>query len=261
MKIKHVLLVISLGIILCACCEKKPVQMIQTPVPEKPMGQMDVLQLTCAPIPNVKVAIIGLGMRGIKAVSRLSQIEGVEVTALCDIREESVKESNEVLSNLGKSTAREFYGDTLIWRNVTELPDIDLVYIATDWKMHAQIGVNAMKNGKHVAIEVPAAMTMDEVWDLINTSEQTRKHCMQLENCVYDWFELTTLNMVQQGLLGEIIHGEGAYIHGLQPYWDQYWNDWRMKINKEHRGDIYPTHGLGPVCQAMNIHRGDKLNY
>lgn len=84
---------------------------------------------------------------------------------------------------------------------------------------------------------------------------------MQLENCVYDFFELTTLNMVQQGVLGDVIHGEGAYIHGLQPYWDSYWNDWRMDFNKKHRGDVYPTHGLGPVCQAMNIHRGDKMNY
>jgi hypothetical protein len=84
---------------------------------------------------------------------------------------------------------------------------------------------------------------------------------MQLENCVYDFFELTTLNMVQQGLLGDIIHGEGAYIHGLQPFWDAYWNNWRMDYNEKHRGDVYPTHGFGPVCQAMNIHRGDKLNY
>lgn len=118
-----------------------------------------------------------------------------------------------------------------------------------------------MKDGKHVAIEVPAAMTMDEIWGLINTSEQTRKHCMQLENCVYDFFELTTLNMVQQGLLGEIVHGEGAYIHALQGFWKTYWNNWRMDYNRHHRGDVYPTHGIGPVCQAMNIHRGDKMNY
>jgi len=82
-----------------------------------------------------------------------------------------------------------------------------------------------------------------------------------LENCVYDFFELTTLNMVQQGLLGDIVHGEGAYIHNLSPYWEQYWHNWRMDFNRAHRGDVYPTHGLGPICLAMNIHRGDKLNY
>ncbi|MGL5692238.1 MAG: Gfo/Idh/MocA family protein, partial [Bacteroidales bacterium] len=116
-------------------------------------------------------------------------------------------------------------------------------------------------DGKHVAIEVPAAMTMAEIWGLINTSEKTRKHCMQLENCVYDFFELTTLNMAQQGLFGDLIHAEGAYIHGLQPFWGAYWNNWRMDYNQNHRGDVYATHGMGPACQALNIHRGDKMNF
>ncbi|HEU4790748.1 MAG TPA: Gfo/Idh/MocA family oxidoreductase, partial [Flavobacterium sp.] len=147
------------------------------------------------------------------------------------------------------------------WRQVTALPNVDLVYVATDWKYHAQIGVQAMKDGKHVAIEVPSAMTMDEIWELINTSEKTRKHCMQLENCVYDFFELTTLNMAQQGLFGEILHAEGSYIHNLEPYWADYWNNWRLDYNIKHRGDIYATHGMGPACLALNIHRGDKMNY
>lgn len=234
---------------------------IGTPAPARPAGQTDVLQLKADPIPTVRVAFIGLGMRGPGAVNRMTHIDGVEIVALCDVEEKNVKKVNNRLTEKGLPAAKEFYGDTAIWREVTKLPDVDLVYIATDWKSHATIGIQAMKDGKHVAIEVPAAVTMDEIWALINTSEQTRKHCMQLENCVYDFFELTTLNMVQQGLLGEVIHGEGAYIHGLQPFWDSYWNDWRMQFNKERRGDVYPTHGIGPVCQAMNIHRGDKLNY
>lgn len=235
--------------------------MITVAEPKRPAGQTDVLQLRCDPIPTVRVAFIGLGMRGTQAVERMTHIQGVEIIALCDVVEENVKKVNSMLKEKGLPHAQEFYGDTSVWRLVTALPNVDLIYVATDWKSHARIGVQAMKAGKHVAIEVPSAMTMDEIWDLINTSEQTRKHCMQLENCVYDFFELTTLNMVQQGLLGDIIHGEGAYIHGLQPYWDQYWNNWRMDFNEKHRGDVYPTHGIGPVCQAMNIHRGDKLNY
>lgn len=260
-----VLIVLITGLFSCQT-EQKATQgeiplMITTGVPERPAGQEDVLLLKTDPIPNVRVAFIGLGMRGPGAVKRMAQIDGVEVVALCDIREERVKSANQMLQDLGQPQAQEFYGDTAVWKKVTELPNVDLVYIATDWKNHARMGVKAMKDGKHVAIEVPAAMTMDEIWTLINTSEQTRKHCMQLENCVYDFFELTTLNMVQQGLLGEIIHGEGAYIHALHPYWEQYYEDWRMEYNINHRGDVYPTHGLGPVCQAMNIHRGDKLNY
>jgi predicted dehydrogenase len=224
-------------------------------------GQKDVLELRTAPIPTVRVAFIGLGMRGPGAVQRMTYIPGVEIVALCDVEQKNTEKVNKMLEKRGFPKAKEFYGDTSVWRKVTALPDVDLIYIATNWQAHAKIGIQAMKDGKHVAIEVPSALSLDDIWGLINTSEQTRKHCMQLENCVYDFFELTTLNMVQQGLLGEIIHGEGAYIHGLQPFWDEYWNDWRMDFNKNHRGDVYPTHGLGPVCQAMNIHRGDKLNY
>jgi predicted dehydrogenase len=200
-------------------------------------------------------------MRGPGAVERMTHIPGVEIVALCDLLEDNVKKVNRMLEGKGIPKALEFYGDPNAWRKLTALPNVDLVYVATHWKIHAEIGVQAMKDGKHVVIEVPAAMTMDEIWDLINTSEKTRKHCMQLENCVYDFFELTTLNMVQQGLLGEIVHGEGAYIHALQPFWGSYWNNWRLEYNEKHRGDVYPTHGLGPVCLAMNIHRGDKLNY
>jgi len=105
--------------------------------------------------------------------------------------------------------------------------------------------VYAMEQGKHVACEVPAAMTLDEIWDIVNTAERTRKHAMMLENCVYDYFELTTLNMAQQGLFGEVLHAEGAYIHDLSDFWEYYESDWRMQYNKEFRGDVYATHGMG----------------
>ena len=236
-------------------------QMIKTSVPVRPEGQQDVLALACEPIPTVRVAFIGLGMRGPGAVEAMTYIPGVEIIALCDVLEANTKKVNEMLVKRGFPKAKEFYGDTAVWRKVTALKDVDLIYVATDWIHHATIGVQAMKDGKHVAIEVPSATSLDEIWALINTSEQTRKHCMMLENCVYDFFELTTLNMVQQGLLGEVFHGEGAYIHCLQSYWPKYWNNWRLDFNRKHRGDVYPTHGLGPICQAMNIHRGDKLNY
>ncbi|MDR1884108.1 MAG: Gfo/Idh/MocA family oxidoreductase [Prevotella sp.] len=261
---KKILPLFFLGFLLVSCGQQKveaqsPV--IKTVVPVRPAGQTDVLELKADPLPVVRVAFIGLGMRGPGAVDRMTHIDGIEIIALCDVEQKNTEKVNKMLEKRGLPKAQEFYGDTSVWRKVTALPNVDLIYVATDWKSHAAIGVQAMKDGKHVAIEVPAAMTLDEIWALINTSEQTRKHCMQLENCVYDFFELTTLNMVQQGLLGDIVHGEGAYIHGLQPFWDQYWENWRMDYNRKHRGDLYPTHGLGPVCQAMNMHRGDKMNY
>ena len=234
---------------------------ITTKVPKRAKGQKDVLELRTAPIDTVRVAFIGLGMRGPGAVQRFTKMEGVKIVALCDVRPERVTAANKILEKAGLPKALEFSGDLDIWRKVTALPNVDLIYIATDWATHAMMGVQAMKDGKHVAIEVPAAMSMKECWDLINTSEQTRKHCMMLENCVYDYFELTTLNMAQQGVFGEILHGEGAYIHNLEPYWHEYWNNWRLDWNLKHSGDVYPTHGLGPVCQTLNIHRGDKMNY
>lgn len=236
-------------------------QMIKTPAPTRAKGQTDVLRLATAPLPTVRVAFIGLGMRGPGHLESVINIPGVEVIALCDMSEKNTKSANEMLVKAGRPKAKEYFGDENAWRKVTALPNVDLVYIATDWKNHAKMGVQAMKDGKHVAIEVPAAMTMEEIWDLINTSEKTRKHCMQLENCVYDFFELTTLNMAQQGLFGEILHAEGAYIHNLEPFWADYWNNWRLDYNAKHRGDIYATHGMGPACLALNIHRGDKMNY
>ena len=144
--------------------------------------------------------------------------------------------------------------------------DIDLVYIAADWLHHFPIAKCALENGKHVAIEVPSAMNLQECWDLVNLSETTRKHCFILENCCYDWFEMNTLNMAQNGVFGEVIRAQGAYIHNLSDFWDYYWkngeNDklgWRLEFNMRHRGDVYATHGLGPVAQVLDIHRGDRM--
>ncbi len=223
-------------------------------------------------IPVVRVGIIGLGDRGSDAVQRLSYIDGVEIKALCDKREICVKESQKYLAGIGKSVAKEFFGDENIWKKLVELPDLDLIYTCTPWIMHTPVSVYSMENGKHVACEVPIARTIDEAWQLVETSEKTKKHCMMLENCCYDFFELLTLNMARQGMFGEIIHGEGAYIHNLmgynfkKPQDDKqvdgaYTDMWRLKENAARNGNLYPTHGLGPVCQALNINRGDKMEY
>jgi predicted dehydrogenase len=144
-----------------------------------------------------------------------------------------------------------------------ENPDIDLIYITTPWSWHTPMAVYAMENGKHAASEVPAAVTLDQCWELVETSEQTKKHCMMLENCCYDFFELLTLNMARQGFFGEIVHGEGAYIHTLLDSnfsKTGYAEMWRLKENFRN-GNLYPTHGLGPVCQVMDINRGDQMEY
>lgn len=217
-----------------------------------------MIAFAAEPMESVRVGFIGLGMRGPGAVRRWCQIDGTEIIALCDINQQGIDKSQKYLSNAGRNKAVEYLGEES-WRELCEREDIDLVYIMTDWKNHAKMALYAMECGKHVAIEVPAAMTMDEIWTLIDTSERTRKHCIQLENCVYDRFEITALNMAQQGLFGEILHVEGAYIHCLDEFWDKYYNNWRLDYNREYRGDVYPTHGIGPVCQVLNIHRGDRM--
>ncbi|MBF6627207.1 MAG: Gfo/Idh/MocA family oxidoreductase [Proteiniphilum sp.] len=225
----------------------------------RPEGQTNVLKLTADPIPVVRVAFIGVGNRGYAAVRRYVNLEDVEILALCDLNGEMVKRSQQFLTGKNLPLADEYVGEDA-WKEVCERDDIDLVYICTDWLSHTPIAVYAMEQGKHVAIEVPAATTIDECWQLVDTAEKTRRHCMMLENCCYDFFELNTLNMAQKGLFGEIVHGEGAYIHDLRSQLDSQ-RSWRTQFYEDYDGNPYPTHGFGPVCQVMNIHRGDKMNY
>ena len=210
----------------------------------------------------VRIGFIGLGNRGPGAVARMNMIDGVSIKGLCDIRPEKVNEVKKSLE--GSDHQPDVYTDKEeAWKRLCDRNDIDLIYIATPWALHAPMALYAMNQGKHVCIEVPAAKTLDECWALVETSEKTRKHCMILENCCYDFFELLTLNMSRQGLFGEIVHAEGAYNHDLlksnfskATYYDM----WRLKENFRN-GNLYPTHGLGPVAQLLDINRGDRMDY
>ena len=228
--------------------------------PARPADQQSMLGFAAEPIEHVRVGLVGLGDRGTGAVYRFPYIEDATIVALCDLMPERVERAQGILEELGAPRALYEFSGEEGYKQLCERDDIDLVYLAVPWQLHTPIAVYAMEHGKHVAIEVPAATSIKECWDLVNTSERTRRHCMMLENCCYDFFELTCLNMIQQGVFGEVVHVEGSYCHNLDPYWDQYQGDWRMTYNKDHHGDVYPTHGIGPVCQDINIHRGDKMN-
>ena len=256
---KSMFFVAAVAALLISACGGEIDRTIYTVVPERPAGQEDVIGLATEPIDTVRVGFIGLGMRGIGAIERYVYVPGARIAALCDIRPEMVERAQKVMRDAGLSDVPAYSGTEDAWKQLCDREDIDLVYICTDWKHHTEMAVYAMEHGKHVAIEVPAAMNLDEIWTLINTSERTRKHCMQLENCVYDFFEMTTLNMAQHGLFGEILAVEGAYIHNLEEFWPYYWNNWRMSFNEEFRGDVYATHGMGPACQLLDIHRGDRM--
>ncbi|MHC4249529.1 MAG: Gfo/Idh/MocA family protein [Planctomycetota bacterium] len=215
------------------------------------------------PIEKVRVGVIGLGARGPGAVTRLSKIEDVEIVALADLRENCVAKGQRILAKAGRPEAKGVTGSEDAWQRVCDM-DLDLVYIATPWRWHTPMAVRAMKHGKHAATEVPATVNLDESWELVETSESTRRHCMMLENCCYDFFEMTTLNMVRQGALGEVVHAEAAYIHCLMGHnfrKNGYQGMWRLIQNRDRNGDLYPTHGLGPVAQCMNVNRGDRFEY
>lgn len=211
---------------------------------------------------KVRIGFIGLGNRGPAHVSQTSKIEGVEIRALCDLRPEKLDAARKKIEN--KQTEPVLYNRKEDWKKLCERDDIDIVYIATPWYLHAPMALYAMEHGKHVAMEVPAAITLEDSWKLVETSERTRRHCMILENSCYDFFELLTLNMARQGFFGEIVHCEGAYIHALTQgnfSKTKYWDMWRLKQNATRNGNLYPTHGLGPVAQVMNINRGDRMDY
>ena len=212
---------------------------------------------------KVKIGIVGLGQRGPGAVERITYIEGAEIKALCDKFPDRVEKAQQILIKAGLPKATGYDGNDG-WKAMVENADIDLLYICTPWALHTPMALYAMKNGKHVAIEVPAAKTIDECWQLVEASEKTKKHCMMLENCCYDFFEMLTLNMARNGMFGEILHVEGAYIHDLREHnfsKTGYVDMWRLKENAARNGSLYPTHGLGPIAQLLNINRGDKMDH
>lgn len=242
--------------IFAGCCNGSG--LLKTKVPAMPAGQQTMVGYADDPIDTVRVAIVGLGDRGSWAVKRYTQVPWTRTVAVCDAEADRAEASAKWLVDHGYP-APAVYSGPEAYKELCLRDDIDLVYVCTDWAHHVPVALCAMEHGKHVAVEVPSANSLKECWDLVNTSERTRRHCVILENCCYDFFEMMSLQLAQQGALGEVLHAEGSYHHNLDFYWNQYWEDWRLQFNATHRGDLYPTHGLGPVAQALDINRGDRF--
>ena len=217
---------------------------------------------------KLRVGVVGLGMRGRGAARRLPFIPGLEVTAICDIREEQTTVISKWYADNGYPVPQVFGHSEESYKALCESDKVDLVYICTPWAWHTKMACYAMEHGKHAATEVPSAMTVEECWQCVETAERTRRHCMQLENCCYGEAELATLNLVRQGFYGELKYGECGYIHDLRlnittpESGGSYQGEWRMKWNMAHKGDMYATHGLVPQMQWMNINRTeDRMDY
>ena len=214
------------------------------------------------PRERVRLGIIGVGGRGTGLLQDLLGVEKVEIKAICDLVPEKVQGAQNKVTAAGQPQPAGFSKGDWDFKNLNQL-DLDMVYVATPWNWHVPMALDAMKNGKHVAVEVPACTTLQECWDLVDTSEATRKHCVILENCCYGEIEMMVLNMVRDGLFGVITHGEGAYLHDLRKILTSSEGEglWRRVPHMKRNGNLYPTHGLGPVAHYMDIHRGDRFDY
>lgn len=211
----------------------------------------------------VRIAFIGVGNRGSAAVERMSRIQGVAIKGICDVQPDKASGAKARIMSSGHE-ATLYTKDDEAWKEMCRREDIDLVYIATHWATHAEMAIFAMEHGKHVALEIPAATSVEDCWRLVTTSEKTKKHCVILENCCYDFFELLTLNLARQGFFGDIVHTEGSYIHDiLNSFFDEAkrYDFWRLRENASRNGNLYPTHGLGPICQVLKVNRGNKMDF
>jgi hypothetical protein len=211
---------------------------------------------------RVRLGIIGVGGRGTGQLGELLAVENVDVKAICDLVPEKVAHAQKMVTDAGQPQPKGFSQGERDFENLTQL-DLDIVYIATPWDWHIPMALAVMKNGKHAAVEVPACTTLQECWDIVETSEDSRKHCMILENCCYGDIEMMVLNMVRDGVFGEVTHGEAAYLHDLRGVLTAKESEglWRRVPHTKRNGNLYPTHGLGPVAHYFDIHRGDRFDY
>ncbi|WP_350287814.1 Gfo/Idh/MocA family oxidoreductase [uncultured Croceitalea sp.] len=233
---------------------------------ERPFNQTYMGGFTAQKLENIRAAFIGVGARGGDHLKFLAALPGTEVVAICDVYEDLVKEKigwvREVADASKHQNIAQYFGDEDQWRKMLKEVRPDVVFIATNWKSHAPMAIEAMQRGAHAFVEVPIAVTIDDMWSIIDTSEQTQKHCMMLENVNYSRDELMFLNMCRQGVIGEILHGEAAYIHELRWQMEEQergTGSWRTHHYAKRNGNLYPTHGLGPVAQYMNLGRGEDM--
>jgi len=215
------------------------------------------------PIDTVRVAFVGVGHQGSSHVANFLRIDGVEITAICDIAPSRVAAMQKLVTDAGRPLPAAYDRGPSDYVRLCESDDVDLVFTATPWRLHAPVCLSAMENGKHAATEVPMAPTIDELWQLVETAERTQRHCVMMENCCYDRTEMMILNMVRQGLFGDLLHAECGYLHDLRELklTDFYEGRWRVEHSIRRNGDLYPTHGLGPVAQWLDVNRGNQFEY
>lgn len=219
--------------------------------------------LAAPALERVRIGFVGVGGMGSWHVANLLKVPGAEIRALCDIVPEKVDRNADAVVKAGQPEPARFTRGPRDFERMCQTQDLDLVFTATPWEWHVPVCVAAMNAGKHAATEVPAAVTLDECWQLVETAEKTARHCVMMENCCYDRPEMLCLNLVRNGVLGEVLHGECGYLHDLRGV--KFSTDgeglWRRAHSIRRNGNLYPTHGLGPISQCMDINRGDRFDF
>lgn len=231
---------------------------------ERPdLGPAPELPFAADPIETVRIGFVGVGLQGGAHVRNFLRIEGVEIVAIGDINEERAEEVAQWVVDDGRRPPSLYTRSETDFVRMCQEEDLDLIFTATPWAWHVPVCLAAMENGKHAATEVPAAYTVEDCWKLVEAAEKYEKHCVMMENCVYDRPEMMVFNMARQGLFGEILHAECGYLHDLRAikFEDQNEGLWRRAHSMHRNGNLYPTHGLGPVANVMDINRGDQLDY
>ena len=228
----------------------------------RPAGQKPVHGLITKPLERVRIAVIGLS-RGMSHVKDCLNIEFAEIVAVCDLRADRATEAADRCEKKQGKRPAVYSGTEHVWERMVESEDLDVVYIATPWAWHVPMCLRVMERGQHAFLEVAAALTVDDCWQLVDTSERTQRHCVMLENCCYGENELFVLNLVRQGVFGELTHAECAYLHDLRSVLFSLGTegDWRRDYHWQFNGNLYPTHGLGPVAQYLGVGRGDQFKF
>jgi hypothetical protein len=226
-------------------------------------GQKPTGDFAAPPIPEVRIGFVGVGGQGGAHVRNMLRVPGARVTAIGDTNATRAAQVQKWVVDAGQKEPALYTRGPRDFERLCQSADVDLVFNATPWEWHVPVCVAAMKQGKHAATEVPAAMTLDECWELVETAEKQRKHCVMMENCNYDRPEMMVFNMVRQGVFGEILHAEGGYLHDLRAikFANQGEGLWRRAWASKMNANLYPTHGLGPVANCLDINRGDRFEY
>ena len=215
------------------------------------------------PIETVRSGMVGVGLQGSSHVENFLKIPGCRITAVCDVRQERTEWAARAITAAGHPAPTAYTRGARDFERLAETEDLDLVFTATPWEWHVPVMLAAMSNGKHAATEVPAAMTLDDCWALVEAAEKHRRHAVMMENCNYDRAEMMVFNIVRQGALGEILHAEGGYLHDLRAIKFERKDEglWRRAWASKIDGNPYPTHGLGPLANCFDINRGDRFDY